>query len=129
MPNGIVVCSTIAPGVTRTDPPSTAAHPAKWDTVSPSGTMADMSDLSNDEPLLNLDQGYRAAYDFIRQFYERDSRKPESMFNLLSWMQLQGSRVSADPAQWHDLVTSVSRSVELGEEELLSEPLSQPVSK
>ena len=91
--------------------------------------MADMSDLSNDEPLLNLDQGYRAAYDFIRQFYERDSRKPESMFNLLSWMQLQGSRVSADPAQWHDLVTSVSRSVELGEEELLSEPLSRPVSK
>ena len=35
-----------------------------------SGTMALMSDASIDEPRLTPDQGYLAAYEFIRPFYE-----------------------------------------------------------
>jgi hypothetical protein len=37
-------------------------------------------DIDPDEQLLTVDQACGAAYQFIRQFYERDSRKPESMF-------------------------------------------------
>jgi hypothetical protein len=84
-----------------------------------------MSDASTDEPRLTLDQGYLAAYEFIRQFYERDARKPESMFNLLSWMRLEGPRLSADPAQWHDWTTSVSQALDMGQEKNLSQPLSK----
>jgi hypothetical protein len=88
--------------------------------------MASMSDASVDEPRLTLDQGYLAAYEFIRQFYERDSLKPESMWNLLQWMQLEGTRLSVDPAQWDDWTTSVSKALGSGQETLLSQPLSPP---
>ena len=81
-----------------------------------------------DEPLLTLDQGYLAAYYFIRQFYERDGRKPESMFFLLSWMELEGPRMSSDPAQWHDWVRSVSEAAERGTEGF-TDPLPAPLSR
>ena len=87
-----------------------------------------MAETTSAEPLLTLDQGYLAAYQFIRQFYERDGRKPESMFLLLTWMQLEAPRMSSDPAQWHDWVGSVSKAIELGEQAAFSEPLSQPLT-
>jgi hypothetical protein len=85
-----------------------------------------MSDANTDEPRLTLDQGYLAAYEFIRQFYERDDRKPESLFNLLVWMRLDGPRLSADPAQWHDWTLSVGKALDVGHEAIQSEPLSPP---
>jgi hypothetical protein len=91
--------------------------------------MAAMSDARADEPRLTLDQGYVAAYEFIRQFYERDSHKPESMWNLLQWMQLEGTRLSADPDQWHDWATSVSKALDSGQEAVMSQPLSPPGTK
>jgi len=81
------------------------------------------------EPTLTLDQGYAAAYYFIRQFYERDSRKPESMFFLLSWMELEGPRMSGDPAQWHDWLRSVEKALEHESGEFSVEGLPQPLSK
>jgi hypothetical protein len=81
-----------------------------------------------DEPLLNLDQGYLAAYCFIRQFYERDGLKPESMFFLLDWMRLEGPRMSGDPAQWSDWVKSVSEAMERGSE-VFADPVSPPRSR
>jgi hypothetical protein len=80
------------------------------------------------EPTLTLDQGYLAAYYFIRQFYERDGRKPESMFFLLAWMQLAGPRMSSDPAQWFDWTASVAEAMERGTAGF-AEPLSPPLFK
>jgi hypothetical protein len=68
----------------------------------------------SDDPQLTLDQGYLAAYHFIRQFYERDSRKPEPMFHLLTWMELEGPRQSRDPAQWNDWLLSVEKAMQPG---------------
>lgn len=63
-----------------------------------------------DEPSLTIDQGFQAAYHFIRQFYERDARKPESMFLLLTWMEMEGPRQTRDPAQWEDWLVSVGKA-------------------
>jgi hypothetical protein len=87
-----------------------------------------VSDSSASEPSLSLDDGYLAAYSFIRQFYERDGRKPESMFFLLLWMQLEAPRMSQDPAQWSDWVRSVSEARERGTE-VFSDPISDPLSQ
>ena len=87
-----------------------------------------MAETNSAEPLLTLDEGYLAAYQFIRQAYERDGRKPESMFHLLSWMQLEAPRISNDPAQWYDWVGSVTKAIELGARAAFSEPLSQPLT-
>ena len=70
-----------------------------------------------------------AAYYFIRQFYERDGRKPESMFFLLSWMELDGPRMSSDPAQWDDWLAAVAKSIESGATETFANPLPAPLSK
>jgi hypothetical protein len=88
-----------------------------------------VTEPETNEPLLTLDQGYLAAYHFIRQFYERDARKPESMFFLLSWMTLEGPRMSTDPAQWHDWLASVRKAIERGADEAFAEPLPAPLSK
>jgi hypothetical protein len=82
---------------------------------------------ATDDTVLTLDEGYLAAYYFIRQFYERDGRKPESMFFLLSWMELDGPRMSSDPAQWHDWVASAAKAIGRGVDGAfadLPEPLS-----
>jgi len=86
-------------------------------------------DIDPDEQLLTVDQAYLAAYEFIRQFYERDSRKPESMFFLLTWMKLEGTRMSHDPAQWNDWVASVGLAVSTSPDEQFSDVLSTPLTK
>ncbi len=86
--------------------------------------MTSESDAGTDEPRLTLDQGSLAAYVFIRLFSERDCRKPESTFNLLRWMQLEGPRLSVDPALWHDWTLCVRKALEVDQESLLSRPLS-----
>jgi hypothetical protein len=90
--------------------------------------MAAVTDPRDGEPRLTADQGYVAAYYFIRQFYERDGRKPESMFLLLSWMELEGPRMSSDPAQWEDWMRSVDESLDRGAERF-SDPLPAPLSE
>ena len=82
-------------------------------------------DLTN-EPQLTLDQAYLAAYDFIHQFYERDGLKPESMFHLITWMELERPRESSDPAMWPDWINSVAKITGTGTEELFAESVSQP---
>jgi hypothetical protein len=91
--------------------------------------MEDVPDIDPDKQLLTVDQAYLAAYEFIRQFYERDGRKPESMFLLLSDMELEAPRMTSGPAQWHDWVSSVAKAVEPGEHSPFSEPVSQPLTK
>jgi hypothetical protein len=91
--------------------------------------MEDVPDIDPDEHLLTVDQAYLAAYEFIRQFYERDSRKPESMFHLLSWMQLEQPRMSSDPAQWNDWLASVGAAISLSPDEQFSEQLSAPLTR
>jgi hypothetical protein len=88
-----------------------------------------VTDAQNPEPLLTIDQSYLAAYHFIRQFYERDARKPESMFLLLSWMTLEAPRTSSDPAQWHDWLGAVAKAVTAGMDGAFTEALSEPISK
>jgi hypothetical protein len=91
--------------------------------------MMDVPDIYPDEQLLTVDQAYLAAYQFIRQFYERDGRKPESMFLLLSWMELEHPRMSSDPAQWDDWLKSVEAALAQQPDEQFSEPLSPPLTK
>ena len=93
-----------------------------------SGKMRAMPEIDPDSQLLTVDQAYLAAYQFIRQFYERDGRKPDSMFLLLLWMQLDAPRMSMDPAQWHDWIASIEKALELGDSSAFSEPLSAPLS-
>jgi hypothetical protein len=87
-----------------------------------------VNESTGNGPLIDLDEGYRAAYCFIRQFYERDGLKPESMFHLLSWIRLDGPRKSSDPAQWNDWVHSVSIAMERGTE-VFADPVSPPLFK
>ena len=91
--------------------------------------MMDVPDIYPDEQLLTVDQAYLAAYQFLRQFYERDGRKPESMFLLLSWMELEHPRMSSDPAQWDDWVKSVEAALARQPDEQFTEPLSPPLTK
>lgn len=88
-----------------------------------------MTYASGSEPLLTLDQGYLAAYHFIRQFYERDARKSESMFFLLTWMRLEAPRMSADPAQWDDWLGAVTKALAEGTDRPFADPLPDPLSK
>lgn len=90
--------------------------------------MNDVPQINPDDQLLTVDQAYVAAYGFVRQFYERDGRKPESMFHLLRWMKLERPRQSDDPAQWFDWVASVERALAPSAEERCSEPISPPLS-
>jgi hypothetical protein len=85
-------------------------------------------DIDPDDQVLTVDQAYLAACEFIRQFYERDSRKPQSMFHLLSWMQLEQPRESSDPAQWQDWLACVGAAISMGSDEQFSIPLSQPLT-
>jgi hypothetical protein len=86
-------------------------------------------DPEPNEQLLTVDQAYLAAYQFIRQFYERDGRKPKTMFLLMSWMEMEHPRQSDDPAQWSDWMKSVDRALKLTPEEQFAEPISPPLSE
>ena len=93
------------------------------------GKIGGVPDADPNEPLLTVDQAYLAAYQFIRQFYERDGGKPESMFLPMSWMELERPRQSYDPAQWSDWMKSVDRALKLNPEEQFAEPVSPPLSQ
>jgi hypothetical protein len=88
-----------------------------------------VSDSLSDEPLLTLDQAYLAAYYFILQYYERDGRKPISMFLLLDSMEMDAPRETSDPASWHDWTLSVARAIELEGFEDFSSSISRPLSE
>jgi hypothetical protein len=62
-----------------------------------------------DEPMLTLDQAYRAAYQFIHEYYLREPIEP-FMLMLVSMGPLTDSsspRETSDPATWNDWMKSV----------------------
>jgi hypothetical protein len=87
-----------------------------------------MPEFDPDSQSLTVDQAYLAACEFVRQFYERDSRKPASMFHLLSWIQLEQPRTSSDPAQGHDWLRSVGVAVSMDRTDQFSAPLTAPLT-
>jgi hypothetical protein len=87
-----------------------------------------MRDAADGENFLSLDDAYVAAWFFIRQFYERDGRKPESMFLLLNWMRLDAERATADPAQWSDWMASVGQALSRDKSDLRLPEVSPPAS-
>ena len=60
------------------------------------------------------------------QFYERDTRKPESMFHLLTWMQLEGPHESHDSVQWHRLDDLGRQGTRPAPDDLRLPPVSRP---
>jgi hypothetical protein len=68
---------------------------------------------SETQPLLTIDEAYRAAYHFILQYYRREPIEP--LVLLLASMREWGGagsdpRSTADPATWSDWVQSVERA-------------------
>jgi hypothetical protein len=65
-----------------------------------------------DEPLLTLEEAYRACYRFINQYYEREPIVPFLL--MLGNMEPDGSgelRRTSDPATWHDWERSVREAL------------------
>lgn len=60
------------------------------------------------EPLLTLDEAYRAAYHFVLQYYEREPIVPFML--MLADMRLEGERQTSDPAHWYDWLASVEKA-------------------
>jgi hypothetical protein len=63
---------------------------------------------SASEPLLTIDEAYRAAWRFIAQYATREPVESARRFRLLLGnMELDGPRQTCEPAAWHDWVASV----------------------
>jgi len=62
-----------------------------------------------DEPLLTLDEAYRAAFHFINQYYEREPIVPFMLMlhSMTPCSQDGDPRQTSDPATWHDWMASV----------------------
>jgi hypothetical protein len=75
---------------------------------------------SEPEPLLTLDQAYRAAFHFIHQYYRREPIEPFVLMlhSMMSGNWAGGLRETNDPATWDDWVASVQAA--LASEELPS---------
>jgi hypothetical protein len=84
-----------------------------------------MTSPQDAKQFLTLDQAYIATWSFIHQFYERDEQKSESLFSLLTWMELDDARESSDPMQWHDWVRAVDQALARGND-VFSDPVSPP---
>jgi hypothetical protein len=73
---------------------------------------------SEPEPLLTLDQAYRATFHFIHQYYRREPIEPFVLMlhSMMSGNWKGGPRETNDPATWDDWVLSVQAA--LASEEL-----------
>jgi hypothetical protein len=71
-----------------------------------------------DEPMLTLDEAYRAAFHFIKQYYEREPITPFVLMlhSMTPWAENGNLRQTSDPATWHDWMSSVNAA--LASEEL-----------
>ena len=68
----------------------------------------EVSDADMPVRMLSERQAFRAARYFLEQFNEREGS--DALALLATWMiEQDDSRVSADPAQWHDWVQVVDR--------------------
>jgi hypothetical protein len=66
--------------------------------------------MTNDEePLLTLEEAYRAAYYFVMQYYGRERITPFML--MLSSMKLEGKQQTSDPAHWNDWLASVEKAL------------------
>lgn len=63
----------------------------------------------DDEPLLTLDEAYRATFHFISQYYEREPITPFLLMlvSMTRWTPGGDPRQTNDPATWHDWIASV----------------------
>ena len=68
----------------------------------------------DDEPLLTLDEAYRATFHFIHQYYQREPIVPFQLMltSMTSWTPGGDPRQTSDPATWHDWMASVSAARE-----------------
>ena len=80
--------------------------------------------MDENEPLLTLDEAYRATYHFIEQYYAREPITPFLL--MLVSMQLEGYRQTDDPATWDDWLASVEKARASPDLPSLDRPLDQP---
>ncbi|MGD0980371.1 MAG: hypothetical protein ABR946_02700 [Solirubrobacteraceae bacterium] len=70
-----------------------------------------MSAADADEPLLTIDEAYRATYKFVAQYAarERDPAGVDAFVLMLHAMTLEPGRTreTADPATWDDWIEAV----------------------
>lgn len=61
------------------------------------------------EPLLTLDEAYRATYHFINQYYQREPIVPFMLMlqSMTAWAENGNPRETSDPATWDDWMLSV----------------------
>lgn len=63
----------------------------------------------DEEPLLTIDEAYRAMWHFIAEYATREPADVATRFRfMLGNMELDGHRRTVDPAAWHDWIDSVS---------------------
>jgi hypothetical protein len=62
-----------------------------------------------DEPMLTLDEAYRATFHFIHQYYEREPIVPFMLLlsSMTAWSDNGNLRQTDDLATWHDWMKSV----------------------
>ena len=62
-----------------------------------------------EEPLLTLDEAYRATFHFIHQYYKREPIDPFLLMlvSMTPWTPGGDARQTDDPATWHDWLASV----------------------
>ena len=62
-----------------------------------------------DEPLLTLDEAYRATFHFINQYYEREPIVPFMLMlsSMTAWTPGGDPHQTSDPATWDDWMASV----------------------
>lgn len=63
----------------------------------------------DEEPVLTLEEAYRAAYYFVLQYYGRERITPFML--MLSSMKLEGKQQTSDPAHWNDWLASVQKAL------------------
>jgi hypothetical protein len=61
------------------------------------------------EPLLTLDEAYRATFHFINQYYQREPIVPFMLMlnSMTAWSENGNLRETSDPATWNDWMASV----------------------
>ncbi|HEY3548014.1 MAG TPA: hypothetical protein VGK17_18230 [Propionicimonas sp.] len=62
-----------------------------------------------EEPLLTVDEAFRAAFHFINQYYKREPIVPFVLLlhSMTPWTPGGDPRQTSDPATWHDWMGSV----------------------
>jgi hypothetical protein len=62
-----------------------------------------------DEPLLTVDEAYRATFHFINQYHQREPIVPFMLMlsSMTAWSENGDFRETSDPATWNDWMASV----------------------